>query len=237
MPLKISNYTDGILHDVSFEVARGENLIILGENGVGKTTLAKVLCGLIPSDTVNIDGVNPSNTDGKTRAKHINYIPAKLEVFDSYLSVKELLTLAHYGVVGTPHPTSIDAVLEKLHIAHLKHAPCQRLSAGESQLVLTASALLHGATYTIFDEPTANLDPRRMKMLFSLLKSDTTLPSKLIITHNLDLAYRLGFDLLYLQEGRVAFHGSSEDFFDQRHLDALYGGSVQRVHDHVVVAL
>ena len=232
MPLTINNYADGILQGVSFEVQRGENLIILGANGVGKTTLAKVLCGLLPSDAVNIDGMIPSKTYGEERAKRINYIPAKMEVFDSYLTVAEFLSLSHFN-----QAISIDEALLKLNISHLKTQACQTLSSGESQLVLTASALLHGAVYTLFDEPTANLDPSRMKMLFELLKNDTTLPSKIIITHNLDLAYRLGFDVLYLQEGRVVFHGSSEAFFDQTHLDALYGGSVQKVNDHVVVAL
>jgi len=232
MPLTINNYANGILHGVSFEVEKGENLIILGANGVGKTTLAKVLCGLLPSDAVNIDGMIPSKTYAEARAKRINYIPAKLEVFDSYLSVEEFLALSHFN-----QAISIDEALMKLNISHLKTQACQTLSSGESQLVLSASALLHGADFTLFDEPTANLDPSRMKMLFELLKNDTTLPSKLIITHNLYLAYRLGFDVLYLKEGRVAFHGSNEDFFDQTHLDALYVGSVQKVNDHVVVAL
>ncbi len=232
MPLTINNYADGILHDVTFEVQRGENLIILGANGVGKTTLAKVLCGLIPSDAVNIEGMIPSKAYGEERAKRINYIPAKLEVFDSYLTVAEFLVLSHFNTA-----LSIDEALLKLNISHLKTQACQTLSSGESQLVLSASALLHGADFTLFDEPTANLDPARMKMLFALLKNDTTLPSKLIITHNLDLAYRLGFDVLYLKEGRVAFHGSSEMFFDQTHLDTLYDGSVRKINNHVVVAL
>jgi iron complex transport system ATP-binding protein len=232
MPLTINNYSDGILHDVTFEVEKGENLILLGANGVGKTTLAKVLCGLLPSDAVNIDGMIPSQTYGEERAKRINYIPAKMEVFDSYLSVEEFLALSHFNT-----EISIDEALLKLNISHLKIHSCQTLSSGESQLVLTASALLHGAVYTLFDEPTANLDPTRMKMLFALLKNDTSLPSKIIITHNLDLAYRLGFDVLYLKEGQIAFHGTSKAFFDQTHLDTLYGGSVQKINDHVVVAL
>jgi len=232
MALQISNYSDGILHNVSFSVERGENLIILGANGVGKSTLAKVLCGLLPSNAVKIDGIIPSQTYGEARAKRINYIPPKLEVFDSYLQVQEFLALAHFN-----QRLTIEEALAQLNITHLKTDPCQILSSGESQLVLTASALLHRADYTLFDEPTANLDPSRMKRLFTLLKHDTTLPSKLIITHNLDLAYRLGFEILYLEEGRVAFHGSSQHFFDQAHLDRRYGGSIEKINTHVVVTL
>jgi len=232
MPLKITDYSDAILRDITCEVAKGEHRIILGDNGAGKTTLARVLCGLIPSDHVDIDGINPSGSFGTARARKINYIPAKLEVFDTFLSVEALLALSHFNTA-----LSIQSVLEMLQITHLRQQPCSRLSAGESQLVLTASALLHGADYTLFDEPTANLDPLRMRELFTLLRHDTHLATKLIITHNLDLAYQLGFDVIYLKEGRIVFDGSSDAFFDQAHLDALYGGSVQKHNGHVVVAL
>ncbi|MCF6205691.1 MAG: energy-coupling factor ABC transporter ATP-binding protein [Sulfurovum sp.] len=232
MQLKITDYTDDVLKQISFTLHRGENLVILGANGVGKTTLAKVLCGLIPSECVEVCGINPSKHFGTKRAKYINYLPPKLEVYDAFLSVEAFLQLSHFNTA-----LSIEGVLKQLHITHLKEQPCHTLSSGEAQLVLIASALLHGADFTLFDEPTANLDPVRMRRLFTLLHTDATLPSKLVITHNLDLAYRLGFDVLYLHQGKVAFHGSSEAFFAQENLDALYESSVRHIDGHVVVTL
>ena len=232
MLLQISNYTDAILSGISFSLEKGKHLVILGANGVGKSTLAKVLCGLIPSEAVRVDDIIPSKVYGEKRVRTINYIPPKLEIYDSYLPVEDFLALSHFN-----RNLTIDAVLKRVGIAHLKGKPCRVLSSGESQLLLTASALLHGAGYTIFDEPTANLDPVRMRLLFALLKEEKTLPSKLIITHNLDLAYRLGFDILYLYEGEVAFHGRSSEFFEQSHLDRLYDGAVRNIGTHVVTAL
>jgi len=235
--LKIDNYSNVILEDISFSLEERENLIILGSNGVGKTTLAKVICGLTPSSSVNINNTNPSKVYGKKRAKLINYIPPKLDVFDEFITVKKFLELGFISaVVGAQHPT-IDEVLEKLHILHLQEKTCKTLSSGESQLLLIASALLHNAHYTIFDEPTANLDPQKMQLLFQILKDETLLKSKIIITHNLDLAYKLGFDILFLEDGSMKFYGTSSDFFSQVNLDTLYDGSVKKSEDNIVVKL
>jgi len=232
MPVKIDNYSNSILKDISFSLEAGEHLIILGSNGVGKTTLAKVLCGMTPSSSVSIDGINPSKLYGEKRAKLINYIPPKLDVFDEFISVRAFLELGSFS-----SDITIEEALEKLHITHLSSKPCTTLSSGESQLLLIASALLHDARYTIFDEPTANLDPKKMQLLFTLLKDETTLQSKVIITHNLDLAYKLGYNILFLEEGAVKFHGTSSDFFSQEHLDVLYDGSVEKNTNNIVVKL
>ena len=232
MPLKIDNYSNEILKGISFSLEAGEHLIILGSNGVGKTTLAKVLCGMTPSSSVSIDNITPSKVYGEKRAKLINYIPPKLDVFDEFITVREFLEIGTFN-----NDLSIDASLEKLHIIHLANKACKMLSSGESQLLLIASALLHDARYTVFDEPTANLDPQKMQLLFGLLKEVTTLQSKVIITHNLDLAYKLGYNILFLEEGAVKFHGTSTDFFSQEHLDALYDGSVEKNANNIVVKL
>jgi len=232
MPLKIDNYSNEVLKNISFTLEAGEYLIILGSNGVGKTTLAKVLCGITPSSSVTIDGITPSKLYSEKRAKLINYIPPKLDIFDEFITVREFLEL---GALN--NNLSINASLKKLHITHLANKTCKLLSSGESQLLLIASALLHDARYTIFDEPTANLDPQKMQLLFTLLKDETTLQSKVIITHNLDLAYKLGYNILFLAEGAVKFYGTSTDFFEQEHLDVLYDGSVKKNDNNIVVKL
>ena len=230
--LTMKNYTDNILTNISFHLKHNKNLIILGSNGVGKTTLAKVLCGITPSESVSIEGVNPSKTFGEKRTKHINYVPPKLEVFDSFMTVKEFLELS---LLDSKYRVS--EALKKLQLEHLSHQPCTQLSSGESQLLLMASAWLHNASYTIFDEPTSNLDPQKIQLLFRLLVDETFMQSKIVITHNLDLAYKLGFDILYLSHKKVAFFGSSEEFFQQENLNKFYEKSVEKVAGNIVVKL
>ena len=228
--LKINNYSNSILNSITFSLESGKDLIILGSNGVGKTTLAKVLCGITPTNSVTINGINLSKTYGKRRTKLINYTPPKLEVFDEFITVKEFLELGNSNL-------KIKAVLEILHISHLSNKTCKTLSSGESQLLLIASALLHNALYSIFDEPTSNLDPKKIQLLFKLLKDKSILKSKIIITHNLDLAYKLGYDILFLKDGNIHFYDTSHNFFTQENLDMLYDGSVEKQAHNIVIKL
>lgn len=229
--LKIDNYNSKILKNISFEL-QNKNLIILGENGAGKTTLAKVLCGIISSSCVFVDDQNPSKIYGENRTKLINYIPPKLEIYDEFMSVEEFLNINKLY-----SPKSINEVLELLNITYIKEKYCKNLSSGESQLLLLASAILHEAKYTIFDEPTSNLDPKKIQKSFHILKDDTILQNKIIITHNLNLAYKLGFDLLFIKDNTIAFYDKSEVFFQDENLKYFFGNSVSKCEENIVVNL
>lgn len=213
--LKLDNYSNYILDDISLNI-NNKNLIILGSNGCGKTTLAKAISGLLDNS--------------KLDTKLVNYIPTKLDVFDSFLSVKEFLDLSYlYG------NHTIGEVCSILDISHLKDKNAKTLSSGESQLVLIASAILHNAQYTIFDEPTSNLDPQKVKKVFRLLKDENTLAYKVIITHNLDLAYKLGFDVIYIKDGKIDFSGTGQEFFMQDNLDRYFEQTVKNIDGNIVV--
>jgi len=220
--LKLENYSSKILSNISLNIDN-KNLIILGSNGAGKTTLAKVLSGVIASE--NIEFESP-------KTKFINYIPSYLEIFDDFLSVSEFLQLSHLHGVKT-----IDEVLHLLQIEHLKDKSCKNLSSGESQLLLIASSILHGAKYTILDEPTSNLDPKKVKMVYKVLKDEKSLQNRIIITHNLHLAYKLGFDVVYVEDGKINFLGTNEQFFSSENLQKVFDGSVKKIDENIVTAL
>ena len=226
--LRLNNYSNKILKNISFELRANQNLLILGSNGAGKSTLAKALCGISPS-SVELFGRPLSNYTSKERTKLINYIPAKLEIFDEYITLSEYLDLSRLHTL-----LESKNLLKLLAIEHLKNKPCQQLSSGEQQLTMLATAVLHNAKITIFDEPTANLDPNKTQDVFSLLKSGL-FQSKIIITHDLTLAYRLGYDVLFIKEGEVDFFGSSEEFFSSSTLELYFGSSVKRVEEFLVV--
>jgi len=227
--LKISNYNSDILHDISF-ILNNKNLIILGSNGAGKTTLAKVLSGVIKSSCVSIDDKNPATVYGYERTKLINYIPPKLEIYDDFMSVEEFLKLNQlYSDI------SINEVLELVNCGYIKDKKCKTLSSGEAQLLLLSSAILHNAKYTIFDEPTSNLDPQKIKNSFQVLEDNTILHNKIIITHNLNLAYKLKYDILYIKDHKIVFYDTNEKFFDEQNLQFFFQGSVKKCDDNIVV--
>lgn len=231
--LEISNYNSAILKDVSFSLKNKENLIILGENGAGKSTLAKVLTNLIENNCVYLNGKNIDNYTYEDRAKLINYIPPKLEIFDEYVSLREYLELSFVGRVDN---SKIDKIIELLNLKKLEKKACISFSSGEKQLVLLASSILHDAQITIFDELTANLDISRLKEVYDIFQSDL-LQQKIIISHNLDLAYALKYKVLYLKNGKIEFFGEHESFFSEENLKKFYNETIIKMQNHLVVNL
>lgn len=231
--LEINNYTNQILKNISFGLKKNENLIILGANGAGKSTLAKVLSNLITNDKVSFFKENINSISYEKKAKLINYIPPKLEVFDEYISVYEFLELSFINSINRK---KIDEVITLLKLEKIKNIACNDLSSGEKQLLLLASSIIHNAKITIFDELTANMDITRVKEAFEIFNSKL-LQQKVIITHNLDLAFHLRYKILYLNEGEIKFFGSSEEFFSKDILEKFYENCLKVVDGHLVVNL
>ncbi|AXK48812.1 iron ABC transporter ATP-binding protein [Aliarcobacter trophiarum LMG 25534] len=232
--LEIKNYNNFILKDISFKLNRGENLLILGENGAGKSTLAKVLSNLLPNKNLFLDGENIEKLSSLKRVKTINYIPSYFEVFDDYITLFEFLKIS---LIEDKSELEILNIIKLLKLERLQNSYCKSLSSGEKQLVQLASAILHGAKITIFDELTANLDLNRVKEVFNILNQDF-FTQKIIITHNLDFAYQLkGYKVLFLENGAIKFFGAFDEFFTQNSLDRFYKNSLKLLENHLVLDL
>ena len=231
--LEIKNYNSSILHEISFFLKENENLIILGENGAGKSTLAKVLSNLILNDKVELFGENISKISDLKRTQLINYIPPKLSIFDEYVTLREFLELSFIENVNNQ---KIDEVIKLLNLRKLEYKYCKSFSSGEKQLLLLASAIMHNAQITIFDELTANLDISRLKEVFEIFNSDL-LKQKIIITHNLDLAYALKYKVLFLSDGIIQFFGEHDKFFSNQNLKKFYNNTIMKLDNHLVVNL
>ena len=231
--LEINNYNSDILKDITFSLKEGENLIILGKNGAGKSTLAKVLSNLIPNNKVILQGQRIDKIDDFKRAQAINYIPPKLSIFDEYVTLKEFLELS---CVNETDDKKIEEIITLLKLEKLKHRYCKAFSSGEKQLLLLASAIIHDAQITIFDELTANLDISRLKEVFDIFNSKL-LKQKIIITHNLDLAYALKFKVLYINDGKIEFFGQHKEFFEDQNLKKFYNNTISKLDKHLVVNL
>ena len=218
-----------ILTEIAFTLARGENLTIMGANGAGKSTLAKIICGLISTKKcVMLEGAYIETLPAARRSRLINYIPPYLEIFDPYLRVASYLRLC--GNSSCAEEAMVSFGLEGMHARFVAE-----LSSGERQLLQMACAMVHQSAMTIYDEPTANLDPRRARMVYRHFRQNGG--SNIVITHTFQLAYRLRYPIYYLHDGRGTYYADSEAFFDESNLFALFGESVIKKGDMVVVNL
>ncbi len=218
-----------ILTDIFLHLEEGSDLTVMGPNGAGKSTLARILCGLIPvKKSVCIDGEYLEDIPLARRKKIINYIPSRLEIYDDFLKAEAYLKLCGEGC-------DRQEVLRTFGLETLAMQPLSSLSSGEQQMLMLACAKVHAAKYTIYDEPTANLDPPRVRKIFTFLQETTG--HKIVITHDLHLAQRLGFPIFYLHEGRGRFYSEANLFFSEVNLRKLFGESLIKKGEIVVVNL
>jgi iron complex transport system ATP-binding protein len=215
-----------ILKDISLEIEN--HLTILGANGSGKSTLAKAICNLIEYEgRVSIDGEDIKNISLKKRAQLISYIPAKLEVYDPYISVEEFVLLSRFAYkknfldYSDKDKKITQNTLEFLKISHLKESTINSLSSGESQLVLIASALTAQSKVIILDEPTANLDPHNSKIIAQHIKGLKEYHQVILITHDLHLASFIESPTLFIKNSSASYY--EDNFFKDSVLKELYG--------------
>lgn len=220
---KFDNQT--ILNDINLCIKN--HLSILGANGSGKSTLAKSICSLIKYDgEIFIDSKNIKEFSLNHRAKTISYVPAKLQIYEQFITVEEFVLLGRFAYKKNYFDYSMDdknitqKTLEFLKISHLKKHLVSSLSSGEQQLVLIAAALTQKSNIIIFDEPTANLDPHNSKIIAKHIKELKKYHQIILITHDLHLAYFLNSEVLFIKNKKAMLYDDS--FFKDETLQKLY---------------
>ena len=220
-----------VLDGVSIMLAK--NYILLGSNGSGKSSLAKAVCGITPYDgEVFVDGKDIKVYAKKELAKKIAYVPTRLDIFEADITLFEFVLFGRYAYkesfVGfdVEDEKIVKEKLRFLDLEHLKEQKMGELSSGETNLALIASALVSQAHIIIFDEPTANLDPKNAKKIAAIIKNLQASHQILLITHDIELAHFIGFDTLFIRK-RKLLEFSKEEFFKDDTLSRLYGVEFQ----------
>jgi len=164
-----------VFRDVSLAVAPGEFVAIVGESGVGKSTLLNCLAGLDTWDagTVHVDGVDLATLDDEGRALLRR---GKLGfVFQAFHVLPHLDVAQNVGLplllLQRPDPARVAAMLEAVGLSGLGARLPQELSGGQLQRVAIARALVHGPRVLLADEPTGNLDPATAARVLDVLRA------------------------------------------------------------------
>ena len=223
--------------DISFSLAEGEAMCVLGPNGGGKTTLFRTLLGLLPAHAgdVLLTGKPLNSLSRPEVARHVGYVPQGHAAYFAY-SVKEMVLMgrtAHLGAFATParrdHEVA-ERALEALGVAHLAHKPVTEISGGERQLAMVARALAQEPALLVMDEPTASLDfGNQVKVLQRIISLAGTGMAILFSSHDPDHAFLGAQKALLLGEGRALEQGAPADVIRADSLQRLYGVSVQVV--------
>ena len=217
--LKISNinqYYGGshILRDVSLQATRGKVSVILGRNGVGKTTLLKCLMGLVPIKTgsIEFDGraIERATPYGRARAG-MGYVPQGREIF-ARLTVEDNLRM---GLASKPAGTPIPADLFELFpvLKQMRQRRGGDLSGGQQQQLAIARALAAGPKLLILDEPTEGIQPSIIKDIGRVIRmlADRGDMAIVLVEQYYDFAQALADDYVVMERGSVLARGRGVD--------------------------
>ena len=221
------SYKNNIVLDGISAQLKGSS-VILGSNGSGKSTLAKTICLLLKySGKIELDGKDLQQFSKKELAQKISYIPAKLDIYDEFINLKEFVLLGrfaykeNFGNYTKKDEIIADDAIEFLNIAHLKTQEMKSLSSGEAQLALIAQALTQQSEIFIFDEPTANLDPANTKLIAKEIKNLKKNHQVILITHDIHLAKYFESSVLFIKDKQAVYF--ENNFFQDENLSMLYG--------------
>ncbi len=223
-----------ILRDVSWKVEPGEQWVILGPNGSGKTSLLNALTGILPATSGNIEvfGKTFGKTDWKELRKVIGIVNHTLAgwINDNEAAIEIAIGGIHnqvnyWGDISREDYDEAMALLEKYGLVYAAERMWQLLSQGERQRVLICRALLSRYHLLILDEPCAGLDPVARYSFLSfvdeLLESDEA-PSLILVTHHVEEITPGFTHVLLLKDGQVCAAGPKDEVLTSEHLSEAF---------------
>lgn len=203
MSFGYSKTTPPLLKNVNLEIPKGVYLSIVGENGSCKTTLIKLILGLLKptSGTINVS------------TKNIAYVPQRLDGFNSQfpISIYEILRVHAKSLKVDPKSSSINA-LKKVNMLNFKEKLIGSLSGGQQQRVFIARALLGKPDLIILDEPSTGVDVKNQEEIYSILSNINKEQGTTIISieHNMDIALRYSTHILRINNGKLTLQSNEE---------------------------
>ncbi len=196
-----------VFHDVTLELAGGEFAALLGESGVGKSTLLNCIAGLEAADagTVEVAGqaLHELDDDGRAllRRRRIGFVFQAFHVLP-HLTVAENVALPLL-LLKAPDPKRVSALLDAVGLGGLGERMPAQLSGGQLQRVAIARAVVHAPALILADEPTGNLDPDTAERVLEVLRAQVREAGSacLLVTHSEAAAAHAGRVLRLTSQG------------------------------------
>ncbi len=218
MSIEVKNLTKAfderkVLDDISFNVEDGETLAVVGFSGSGKSTILKLICGLL----------TPDNGEIKTTGGEIAMVFQYSALFDS-LNVADNIAFALHERKDLRNKYSEkeikNIVSEKLELVGLKGIESKfpsELSGGMQKRVSFARAIVTEPKTILYDEPTAGLDPISSTLIedYIVRLKEETHASSIVVTHQMSTIQRTANRVIMLYDGKIVYEGTPEDMLRQ----------------------
>ena len=210
--------------DVSIE--RGKFVALLGPNGTGKSTLLKLLCGILQCDSGDISllGQSLSQLKHLERARLISYMPQTTHL-ETQFTVEQVVKMGRYphkkrfSSWSSEDDEEVEKAIAYTGITHLKERFITDLSGGERQLVFLTKAIAQNTPILLLDEPTSDLDIYHQMIVTDVLRQLVT-DGKTVIAaiHDINLAARICDDSLMIKDGEIIVFGNQPQVMQETYL-------------------
>lgn len=209
-----------VLKQISFTAKQGEAVGIIGANGVGKSTLLKLLVGLNMQyeGIICVNGVLLSKDTLPRIREKTGYVfqDSDSQLFMSNVYEDVAFAPRNYGLTEEEVRCRSNEALHAVHIEYLKDRPIYKLSGGEKKLASIAAVLSMQPDIILMDEPSAALDPKNRRNLIHILNGFTCL--KVIASHDLDFIMDTCSRTVLMADGRIICEGETEKLLSDREL-------------------
>ena len=208
-----------VLQDLSFQIDKSESVGLIGANGAGKSTVMKLLLGLIEGEgKILVDGVEVRRETLPEIRRKLGFV---LQNSDNQMfmpTVYEEMVFAplNYMLSREEADARVDAVLARLHMEDLKHRYNHKISGGEKRMAAIATVLAMDPEASLMDEPTSALDPFNRRIVINTIRELEQ--TKLITSHDLDMILDTCDRVILLSEGKIVADGAASAVLRDRKL-------------------
>ncbi len=224
-----------VLHDINLQIKSGEFIGIIGPNGVGKSTLLKVMAALLPVQDGTFFLFQKLIKDWKRKviARQIGYVPQSVDLTFPF-TVRQVIEMGRYpyftGLIGgdAQGEQFVKKAIRLTDLNGLEGRMYTSLSGGEKQRVIIASVLAQNTPILLLDEPTASLDLKHQIAILKLLKQLSNNENKtvVLVTHEVNLAAQFCDRLYLLDQGRIVKAGPPTEVLQFNLIQQVYGVNV-----------
>ena len=209
-----------VLKGVSFCISEGESVGLIGANGAGKSTIMKLLLGLLePTDgSVLVKGTPVSKSSLAEVRRTLGFVlqDSDDQMFMPKVADDMMFAPLNYGLPREEAEARVDEVLARLGIQDLKERYNHRISGGEKRMAAIATILVMQPEAILMDEPTSALDPFNRRMIINTVKD--LKQTKLIASHDLDMILDTCSRVILLSGGEIAADGPADTILRDRAL-------------------
>ncbi len=218
-----------VVNNVSLSLQRGEVVGLLGPNGAGKTTCFYMIMGLIGADggSIHIDGEDVTELPMYQRARlGMGYLPQEASIFRGMSVEQNIMSVVElFEKDRKKREAQVTALLEELHITHLREQSATSLSGGERRRVEIARALASRPSFMLLDEPFTGIDPLAIHDISDLVRYLKNRGLGVLITdHQVRETLEIVDRAFVMYDGEVLFSGPPESVLANEDVRRVYLG-------------